>query len=115
MRPERCRLGRQGRVWRAIREVSERAWPIPQQYLWNRYSSVIHGVGLADECPSIRHLVDFEQGGYDGLIKPGMALCVESFIGVDGGREGVKLEEQVLITNQGCERLSNYPYEEDWL
>ena len=99
----------------SFREVSERAWPIPEQYLSNRYSSMIHGVGLADEYPSIRHWVDFEHSGYDGLIKPGMTLCVESFIGVDGGREGVKLEEQVLITDQGCEPLSNYPYEVDWL
>ena len=99
----------------SFREVSERAWPIPEQYLSNRYSSVIHGVGLADEYPSIRHWADFEHSGYDGLIKPGMTLCVESFIGVDGGREGVKLEEQVLITDQGCEPLSDYPYEVDWL
>ena len=44
-----------------------------------------------------------------------MTLCVESFIGVEGGREGVKLEEQVLITADGVEILSSYPMEEDWL
>ncbi len=31
------------------------------------------------------------------------------------GGEGVKLEEQVLITADGCERLSQYPLEDDWL
>ena len=40
-----------------------------------------------------------------------MTLCVESFIGSDGGREGVKLEEQVLITKTGVERMSDYPFE----
>jgi hypothetical protein len=40
-----------------------------------------------------------------------MTLCVESFIGVEGGREGVKLEEQVLITETGTLRLSTYPFE----
>lgn len=44
-----------------------------------------------------------------------MTLCVESFVGVEGGREGVKLEEQVLLTDAGVERLSACPYETDWL
>ncbi len=29
-----------------------------------------------------------------------------------GGREGVKLEEQILITESGCELLSTYPMDE---
>ena len=44
-----------------------------------------------------------------------MSLCVESFIGKEGGREGVKLEEQVIITENGVERLSTYPFELDML
>ena len=44
-----------------------------------------------------------------------MTLCVEAYIGSEHGTEGVKLEEQVLITETGVERLSTYPYEEDWL
>ncbi len=44
-----------------------------------------------------------------------MTLCVEGCIGAEGGREGVKLEEQVLITEEGVELLSSYPMEEDWL
>ncbi len=39
-----------------------------------------------------------------------MVLCVESFIGVEGGREGVKLEEQVIVTETGVERQSSYPF-----
>jgi Xaa-Pro aminopeptidase len=49
------------------------------------------------------------------VIAPGMTLCVESFIGVEGGREGVKLEEQVLVTESGIERLSRYPLDADLL
>ncbi len=98
-----------------FREVSEAAWPIPDAFLSLRYSSLIHGVGLADEYPSIRHAADFEAKGYDGLVMPGMTLCVESFIGVEGGKEGVKLEEQVLITEDGCKPLTSYPFEESWL
>jgi Xaa-Pro dipeptidase len=40
-----------------------------------------------------------------------MVVCVESYIGEFGGREGVKLEQQVLITANGCKELSSYPLE----
>ena len=40
---------------------------------------------------------DYGTKGYDGLIQPGMTLCVESFIGSVRGGEGVKLEELVLV------------------
>ena len=99
----------------SFRELSEKSWPIPQEFLSRRYASMIHGVGLADEWPSIKYWPDFAAKGYDGIIQPGMTLCVESFIGVEGGREGVKLEEQVLVTDKGIERLSRYPFEAGWL
>ncbi len=99
----------------SFRELSEACWRIPEEFLSLRYPSLIHGVGLADEYPSIKHWEDFPTKGYDGIVTPGMTLCVESFIGVAGGREGVKLEEQVLITETGVERLSSLPYETDWL
>ena len=40
-----------------------------------------------------------------------MTLCVEAYVGAEGGHEGVKLEEQVVITATGAEPLSSYPYE----
>ncbi len=100
---------------KTFREVAEAAWPIPEEFLSHRYGTLIHGVGLADEYPSIKHGTDFAAKGYDGAIVAGMTLCVESFIGAEGGKEGVKLEEQVLITEDGAEKLSSYPMEEDWL
>ena len=44
-----------------------------------------------------------------------MTLCVEAYVGAVGGEEGVKLEEQVLVTETGCEVLSSYPFEESFL
>ena len=41
-----------------------------------------------------------------------MTVCVESYIGEVGGEEGVKLEQQVLITDHGIELLSTFPFEE---
>jgi len=38
-----------------------------------------------------------------------MCICVESYVGRHGGGEGVKLEDQCLITETGYEQLSKYP------
>jgi Xaa-Pro dipeptidase len=96
-------------------EVSERAWKIPQEFADSRYSSLIHGVGLADEYPSIKHINDLDKKGYPGMVEENMTLCVESYIGSEKSGEGVKLEEQVLITRDGCKLLTSYPMETDWL
>ena len=52
-----------------FRELSERCWPIPEEFLSNRYSCLMHGVGLADEYPSIKHSVDLRSGAYDGIVE----------------------------------------------
>ncbi len=75
----------------------------------------MHGVGLCDEYPSIRYPEDLEGHGYDGVLEPGMALCVEAYVGAVGGKEGVKLEDQVIITEDGFENLTNYPFEKELL
>ncbi|MGO1120130.1 M24 family metallopeptidase [Rhodovibrionaceae bacterium A322] len=100
---------------RSFREISENCWPIPPEFQVNRYGCMVHGVGLADEWPSIPYSQDFTDYGYDGELQPGMTLSVESYIGAEGGREGVKLEDMVLITDSGCERLSTYPFEAELL
>ena len=38
-----------------------------------------------------------------------MVMCVESFVGPKHGGEGVKLEQQILITETGNELLTRYP------
>lgn len=93
----------------SFREFAEQCWPVPQQYEHNRYMMMLHGVGLVDEYPSVAYAVDFAEWGYDGLFQENMVVSVESYIGERGGREGVKLEEQVLITAQGAVKLSSTP------
>jgi Xaa-Pro aminopeptidase len=98
-----------------FKEVAEASWPIPDEFIGNRYGCMIHGVGLADEWPSIPYPCDYEQWGYEGVVEPNMVLSVESYIGSKQGKEGVKLEQMVLITESGTELLSNYPFEMDYL
>jgi Xaa-Pro aminopeptidase len=40
-----------------------------------------------------------------------MTLCVESYIGEEDGAEGVKLEQQLLVTEGEPELLSLFPFE----
>jgi Xaa-Pro aminopeptidase len=93
----------------SFRDLSHAARSVPDDYLANRYSVLFHGVGLCDEYPAVPYPEDWERSGYDGVLEPGMIVCVESYIGRHGGYEGVKLEEQVLITESGHEQLSRYP------
>ena len=95
-----------------FRQASDLAWRIPNAFVKNRYSCVAHGVGLCDEWPKITHIQDRERSAYDGELQPGMTICVESYIGEETGREGVKLEQQVLITSNGSKLLSTFPFEE---
>ena len=80
-----------------------------------RYGVLAHGIGLCDEYPSIRYPEDVERHGYGGQLEVGMTLCVEAYTGKVGGHEGVKLEEQVVVTDEGCVPLSSAPFEEAFL
>jgi Xaa-Pro aminopeptidase len=96
-------------------EFSKRAWPLPEEFFANRYICLIHGAGMGDEYPLVPNIADFPAHGYDGELRPNMVVCVESYIGSAGGKEGVKLEEQVLIAEGGHEVLSSFPFEESLL
>lgn len=95
-----------------FRDLVDRSRVPPPDCFPSRYGVLYHGVGLADEYPTLPHAVDWTDDTPDGTLRPGMVLCVESYIGRLGGREGVKIEEQVLITPSGNEKLSSYPLDE---
>ncbi|MGH6898632.1 MAG: M24 family metallopeptidase [Geminicoccaceae bacterium] len=94
-----------------FRELSTKAFALPERYAANRYSTIAHGVGLCDEYPAIYYPKDAAESGYHGVLEARMTICLESYIGEAGGAEGVKLEEQVLVTESGAEVLSRYPFE----
>ena len=102
------------RAGRGFRDVAEASWRIPNEFAARRYGCVAHGVGMADEWPHVQ-FTDDAANSSAGVLEPGMTLCVESYIGAEDGLEGIKLEEQILITDEGPQRLSTYPYEHDLL
>ncbi|HXQ67930.1 MAG TPA: Xaa-Pro peptidase family protein [Alphaproteobacteria bacterium] len=94
----------------SFREFAEHCWPVPEAFVPNRYMMMVHGVGLVDEYPSIAYARDFAEWGYDGEFQENMVIAVESYIGEVGGKEGIKLEEQALITARGARTLSRTPF-----
>ena len=60
----------------------------------------------------VKYHNDYTAGEFDHPLQPGMMICVEAYIGAVGGRDGIKLEEQILLTGTGYERLSSFPYDE---
>lgn len=97
-----------------LREFQRRALVLPEQYHENAYSCLLHGVGMADEYPRINPVFGAPMH-YDGEFQAGMVVCIESYVGAVGERDGVKLEQQVVVTDNGYELLSTYPYEDELL
>ena len=97
------------------REFAEKAWQLPEIYTVNRYADIAHGAGMSVEYPFIPYLSEFDESGYDAVIQENMVMCVESYVGALGGRQGVKLEQQVHITKAGPVAISTYPFEEGLL
>jgi Xaa-Pro aminopeptidase len=98
-------------------EYNDRSWRIPERFRPRNYGLAFHGVGLADEWPSVATHVGWDTGQFapaEGTIEPGMTVCVESLVALDGTGESVKLETQVLVTDHGPIRLDRFAWE-DWL
>ena len=94
----------------SFQEFTEKSWVLPEDYYPNRYSVMVHGIGMCDEWPAIRYSTD--GGERSGIFSKNMTITVESYVGKVGGKEGVKLEQQYLIGENGLELMSHHPLED---
>ena len=94
----------------SFKEFTEKSWKLPEEYYGNRYSCMVHGIGLCDEWPMIRYPTD--GGQKEGYFEKNMTITVESYIGKVGGNEGVKLEQQYLVGQNSLELMSHHPLED---
>jgi Xaa-Pro aminopeptidase len=92
-----------------FREFAEKCWPVPDEYVPNRYMMMLHGCGFVDEYPSIAYAADWKSWGYDGVFEQNMVVSVESYVGEVGGPDGIKLEQQLVIAAEGPRVLSKTP------
>ena len=96
-------------------ELSENAFEVPEKYRPQTLPMNWHGVSLYGGWPTILGRGFFDETSEHGELVPGMTLCVESYVGEPGGPDGVKLEEQILVTETGYRLLSDFPFEESLL
>ncbi len=90
-------------------ELAERAPRLPHKYLPQRYECMMHGIGLEEESPSVAYPGD-EQPNPNRVLEEGMALVIEVYAGEVGGRHGVKLGDEIVLTADGPRNLVPYPY-----
>jgi Xaa-Pro dipeptidase len=72
----------------------------------SRYYCIGHGLGMSGEYPNIPHKKPHEKYPISGELEPGMVICIESYIGSKEQVEGIKFEDQFLITETGSENMS---------
>ncbi|MDC0854056.1 Xaa-Pro peptidase family protein [Candidatus Pelagibacter sp.] len=94
----------------SFKEFTEKSWKLPEEYYGNRYSCVVHGIGLCDEWPQIKYPTD--GGQREGFFEKNMTITIETYIGKVGGKEGVKLEQQYLVGENNLELMSHHPLED---
>jgi Xaa-Pro dipeptidase len=91
----------------SLAELGERlSGRFPRKYHPQRYPFIAHSSGLSDEYPTIV----FEDHD-ESEAQPGMVFSIEAYVGEEGEPEGIKLEEQVLLTPAGVEVLSQAPHD----
>jgi Xaa-Pro aminopeptidase len=69
-----------------------------------------HGIGMSIwEKPVISRLFSLE---YPFPIKEGMTFALETYCPSEDGQGAARIEEEVVVTKDGCERLFKFPCEE---
>jgi len=99
------------RPGRSFEDFARLAYDVPEPHRRYGYYQLAHGLGLAGGHPNVPRIGD-EPYPLPGSIEPGMVICVESYVGDPDTHQGVKLEDQFLITDDGVEKMSAYPFEE---
>lgn len=94
-----------------IPELTAKAHRLDDKFQVQKYGCLMHGVGLCDEWPMVAYPDKAVPGAFDYAIEPGMVICVEAAVGEVGGDFSIKLEDQVLITENGYENLTTYPFD----
>ena len=94
-----------------IPELTANSHRLDEKFQAQKYGCLMHGVGLCDEWPLVCYPDKAVPGAFDYALEPGMTLCVEVCAGEVGGDFTIKLEDQVLITEDGYENLTTYPFD----
>lgn len=88
------------------------AWPEASEFGYKNEDEAYllqygHGVGLSLwERPILSRRFCFD---HPAVIKEGMVFAVECWCGAEDGSGAARIEEEVVVTKDGCEIIFNYP------
>lgn len=94
-------------------------WPDSPHYwgydTWGEVAPLAtgHGIGLTlHDRPFLSCVNRATPGVEPTVLQAGMVICLETWTGKKGGDHGVRLEEMVLVKDDGYEVLSKFPVKE---
>jgi len=93
-------------------------WPDSPRYWgyegWSEVAAyaIGHGLGLTLHDRPLITPIKRVAGYAPTTLQAGMVLALETYAGHKGGKDGVRLEEDVLVTEDGYELLSRWPIDE---
>ncbi|MEK6193068.1 MAG: aminopeptidase P family protein, partial [Deltaproteobacteria bacterium] len=81
---------------------------------WAAVSAYVfgHGLGLTLHDQPVISPYAKAIGLSPNELKAGMVIALETYAGHKGGKDGVRLEENILITQDGYEVLTRWPIKE---
>ncbi|MBW1945236.1 MAG: aminopeptidase P family protein [Deltaproteobacteria bacterium] len=92
-------------------DVAE-VWPKAEEFGYRNEDEAFllqygHGIGLSLwERPILSRRFSFD---HPTEIKEGMTFAVETWCGAEDGSGAARIEEEVVVTRDGCEIITNYP------
>ena len=96
---------------RRVIDAAFSALPVPDEHKPYGYYCVGHGLGLSGDYPNIALLDPTHPYPLHDGLEPYMVVRVESYVGSVAAGQGVKLEDQYLITETGAERMTTLPFD----
>ena len=96
-------------------DIVAKAWPKAEEFGFESEMQAFglqfgHGLGLAlHERPIISRLVSLEN---PMEIKTGMVFALETYCPAKDGVSAARIEEEVVVTDQGCKVISLFPADE---
>jgi Xaa-Pro dipeptidase len=98
------------RPGRTYEEFARLAYDVPEKHRAYGYYVLAHGLGQSQGLPNVPRIAPDGSYNFPGEFEPNTVFCIESYVGDPDSRQGVKLEDEYLITETGVEKLSTYPY-----
>ena len=95
----------------SFREIADAAYRLPEAFVPRMNRAIAHGIGLCNEYPLIVNREYRRAAPTTASWRRAWCCASRATSASPAGADGVKLEEQVLITAGGAVKLSAFPFD----